>query len=182
MVNNYKFLREFLALRGLEMGHLNRTRSEELFLLILVIGLFSLAGDMNVLAQDHKQIVNKDPSNIAIKGYDPVAYFTENRPVKGKPEFEYPWQGARWLFSSASNRDLFAGDPKRYAPQYGGFCAGAMAAGRVASVDPEAWKIVRGKLYLGYSKSVSEKWYKKAEENIVKGDENWKKLSESNSK
>jgi hypothetical protein len=109
MVNNYKFLREFLALRGLEMGHLNRTRPEKLFLLILVIGLFSLAGDMNVLAQDHKQIVNKDPSNIAIKGYDPVAYFTENRPVKGKPEFEYPWQGARWLFSSASNRDLFAG-------------------------------------------------------------------------
>ena len=124
------------------MRHLHSNKMKELFLVGLLIGSFSITGAINVLAEGPGQLVNKDPSNIAIKGYDPVAYFTESRPVKGNPEFEYRWQEAKWLFSSASNRDLFAQNPERYAPQYGGFCAGAMAVGRMASIDPEAWALL----------------------------------------
>jgi hypothetical protein len=74
----------------------------------------------HALAGDKDKIVNPDESQIAIKGYDTVAYFTEHRAVKGKEEFEFSWEGVRWLFSSAANRDLFAADPQRFIPQYGG--------------------------------------------------------------
>lgn len=75
----------------------------------------------SVLAGDVKKKVNTNWSGVAIKGYDPVAYFTEGHPVKGKKEFEFAWQDARWRFASAANRDLFAANPERYAPKYGGF-------------------------------------------------------------
>jgi hypothetical protein len=75
----------------------------------------------SVLAGDVKKKVNTTWFGVAIKGYDPVAYFTEGRPVKGKKEFEFTWQDARWRFASAAHRDLFAAKPERYAPQYGGF-------------------------------------------------------------
>jgi len=74
----------------------------------------------HALAGDKDKIVNADVSPVAIKGYDTVAYFTEQRAVKGKEEFEFGWEGVRWLFSSAANRDLFAADPDRFIPQYGG--------------------------------------------------------------
>ena|SRR5215208_5490588 len=87
--------------------------------------------------------------NIAIKGYDPVAYFAEGRPTKGSPEISQNWLGATWYFSNAKHRDAFASEPIRYAPQYGGFCAGGAAGGEAsANIDPEAWRIVGGKLYL----------------------------------
>ena len=74
--------------------------------------------------------INKDADGVAILGYDTVAYFTDGRPVKGSPDFEYVWQDARWRFASAEHRTLFASDPDRYAPQFGGFCTGAMALRR----------------------------------------------------
>ncbi len=74
-----------------------------------------------VQAGDKDKIVNADESHVAIKGYDTVAYFTEHRAVKGQEEFEFSWEGVRWLFSSAANRDLFAADPERFMPQYGGY-------------------------------------------------------------
>jgi YHS domain-containing protein len=86
---------------------------------------------------------------------DPV--YQQAGPVKGSAQFSYEWQGATWLFSSAENRDRFNAEPDRYAPQYGGFCAYAVSKGRTASIDPEAWKIVDGKLYLNYSKGVQKK-------------------------
>ena len=87
--------------------------------------------------------------NVAILGYDTVAYFAEGRAVKGSPEFQQSWLGATWYVSSEANRDAFAVEPLRYAPQYGGFCAMSTAYGQISSnVDPEAWRIIDGRLYL----------------------------------
>ncbi len=109
----------------------------------------------------------------AIDGTDAVAYFSEGRPVEGSSDFIHEWNGAKWRFSSAENRDLFAANPEAYAPQYGGYCAWAVAQGYTASTDPEAWKIVDGKLYLNYNKSVQSTWERDVPGNIAKGDENW---------
>jgi YHS domain-containing protein len=115
---------------------------------------------------------------VAIEGYDPVAYFTDGRPVEGKKGFETEWNGATWRFVSAEHRDLFAADPGKYAPQYGGYCAWAVSQGSTAGIDPEAWKIHDGKLYLNYDRSVQEKWLADMENLIAKGDANWPKLLE----
>jgi hypothetical protein len=91
---------------------------------------------------DRPRVVNTDIFGVAIRGYDPVAYFTEGRARKGTRDFEVSWEGARWRFASAAHRDLFAADPERYAPQYGGHCSAALQAGQIASADPEAWIII----------------------------------------
>jgi YHS domain-containing protein len=113
---------------------------------------------------------------IAIEGTDPLAYFTEGRPVEGSSAFEHEWMGATWRFASAENRDRFAANPEKYAPQYGGYCAWAVARGYTAKIDPEAWRIVDGKLYLNYSKDVQTQWSADIPGNITKGDANWPKL------
>ncbi len=86
--------------------------------------------------------VHTNSDNVAIEGYDTVAYFTRGEPVRGDPAYTHDWQGARWQFSSADHRDRFAGTPDKYAPRYGGFCSGAMAFGWKFRADPEAWKII----------------------------------------
>jgi len=85
---------------------------------------------------------------LAIKGYDPVAYFTDGKPVRGLPEFEYPWDEHRYRFASAAHRDLFKADPVRYAPQFGNFCAMALSMGQIVVANPENWLISDGKLYV----------------------------------
>lgn len=88
---------------------------------------------------------------VAIKGYDPVAYFTEHKAVEGSDAFSYKWLGATWHFASAENRDLFKKDPVKYAPQYGGLCADGVSFGTITTnIDPNAWRIIDGKLYLSY--------------------------------
>ena len=114
----------------------------------------------------------------AIDGTDPVAYFTEGRPVEGSSDFKHEWNGATWRFKNAENRDLFAANPEKYAPQYGGYCAWAVSQGYTASTDPEAWKIVDGKLYLNYSKDVQATWERDVPGNISKADGNWPKVLE----
>lgn len=110
---------------------------------------------------------------VAIRGTDPVAYFTEGRPVEGSSEFSAEWNGATWYFASAANRDTFLATPEAYAPQYGGFCAWAVAQGSTASTVPEAWQIVDGKLYLNYSLDVQKQWEGDIPGNIAKADRNW---------
>lgn len=112
-------------------------------------------------------------AGLAIQGYDPVAYFTEGRPVHGSSEFTHDYAGVRWQFASAANRDAFAADPARYAPQYGGYCAWAVSQGYTASTDPAAWRIEGDKLYLNYSRSVQSRWEKDIPGNITKADANW---------
>lgn len=114
--------------------------------------------------------------SLAVDGYDPVAYFTEGKPVEGKKEFTYDWSGAKWRFASAANRDKFVSEPAKYAPQYGGYCAWAVANNYTADADPQAWAVVDGKLYLNYDKKVQAKWQQDVPGNIAKGDKNWPKL------
>ena len=94
--------------------------------------------------------------NVAIKGYDPVAYFTESRAIKGSTEYSLEWLGATWQFTGPEHRDLFAANPISYAPQYGGYCSGGLAYGdRTTNIDPEAWRIIDGKLYLNYDQGTA---------------------------
>jgi YHS domain-containing protein len=109
----------------------------------------------------------------AIRGYDPVAYHTEMTAVKGDPAYTYVYNDAQWHFSSERNLDLFRSDPPRFAPEYGGYCAYAMSRGLVVSIDPEAWKIADGKLYLNYSAGVRETWLEDVPGNIARANAHW---------
>jgi YHS domain-containing protein len=109
----------------------------------------------------------------AIAGYDPVAYFTAEEAVAGKSEFTAEFQGATWRFASAENRDLFTADPAKYAPQYGGYCAWAVSQGYTAEIDPDAWSLRDGKLYLNYSKLIRARWALDKDGNIAAADANW---------
>ena len=115
-------------------------------------------------------------SDIAIKGYDAVAYFKDGKARKGIESFAFPWHGMTWHFMSKENRDLFAAGPEKYAPQYDGYCAWAMTEARKAIVDPEVWTIVDGKLYLNCSRVAYEKWSRDVPGNIKKADQNWLKM------
>ena len=129
-------------------------------------------------------VAAKDPvytgtlSDLAVSGYDPVAYFTEGKPVEGSAAFEHKWKGATWRFANAKNLEAFKADPEAYAPQYGGYCAWAVSQGYTASADPSAWRIVGKKLYLNYNREVQQNWEKDAAGNIVKADGNWPKVLE----
>ena len=112
----------------------------------------------------------------AIKGYDVVAYHQEGKPIKGNKKISHAWQGANWLFSSTENRDRFAADPAAYAPQYGGYCAYAVSQGYTADIDPKAWKILDGKLYLNYNAKIQQKWERDTGGYIGLADGNWPKI------
>lgn len=120
--------------------------------------------------------VNTNWRGLAIKGYDPVAYFTESKPVEGDSDFTFDWKDAKWRFASAEHKDTFAKDPEKYAPQFGGYCAWAVSQGYTADIDPEAWKIVDGRLYLNYSRKVQKTWEEDVPGNITKAEANWPKL------
>ena len=136
---------------------------------LLLAVLFALAA----LADSQRGRVNTDSDNLAILGYDTVAYFTLGQATPGREQFAVEWQDARWLFNSAAHRDLFAANPISYAPQFGGFCAGAITHGVKVAADPEAWTIVDGKLYMNVSKESRGRWAQNPEKNIEKGDEHW---------
>lgn len=114
---------------------------------------------------------------LALKGYDAVAYFAEGKPVAGSPAFSHKWQGLDWRFANATNRDAFAAAPEKFAPQFGGFCAWAVSNGYTADTDPEVFRVVDGRLYLNYNKSIQSRWIEDVPGNIVKGNANWPKLS-----
>ena len=135
----------------------------------LIVGLFTVVATP-AAAKDQ---VYQSFLGTAIDGTDPVAYFTEGRPVEGSSEFTHEWNGAKWRFSSAENRAKFVAEPEKYAPQYGGYCAWAVSQGYTASTDPEAWSIVEGKLYLNYSKGVQKQWEADIPGHIAKADQNW---------
>jgi YHS domain-containing protein len=90
----------------------------------------------------------QDKVRVVLKGYDPVAYFTDGRPTKGDPKYAYDWDEGRYYFANAGNRDMFAGDPEKYAPQFGGYCTGSMSRGVRNEGDPEGWTIQDGKLFV----------------------------------
>lgn len=115
-------------------------------------------------------------SSLAVDGHDPVAYFTDGRPVEGSPKFESRYNGATWRFASAANKAAFDADPAKYAPKYGGYCAWAVSQGYTAKGDPANWRIVDGRLYLNYNTEVQRTWEKDIPGNVRKADGNWPKV------
>ena len=120
--------------------------------------------------------LNTDESGSALKGYDAVAYFAVSNAVKGDAKYTYIWNGAKWLFSSEENMKKFMSDPEAYAPQFGGYCAYAVSEGYTADADPEAWKVVDGKLYLNYNLDVQKTWETNEAERIENGKKNWQQF------
>ena len=141
--------------------------------LMLALGLLLAASSV---AQAKVEINSSFIGAVAIEGTDPVAYFTEGKAVEGSSRFTHTWKGATWRFKNAANRDAFAGDPEKYAPRFGGYCAWAVSQGYTASIDPEAGTVHKGKLYLNYSIGVRDEWAKDIPGNITKGENNWPKV------
>ena len=143
------------------------------FVAWLAIGVTHAGGD--------KALINADgETRVAIRGYDTVAYFTESKPTKGSSDFSHSWRDVEWHFASAEHRDLFVSDPERYAPQYGGFCAMAMTQGTIKVIDPEAWTIVEGKLYLNFSMKGREFFREDLGGNIEKSNDHWARIKQEN--
>ena len=115
-------------------------------------------------------------SDVAVGGYDAVAYFRDGAPTPGSAMFEYDYKGAKWRFASAINLAAFKAAPETYAPQFGGYCAWAVSQGYTAKGDPKVWKIVGGKLYLNYNPDVQKKWEKDLSGLIARGEANWPKV------
>ncbi len=113
---------------------------------------------------------------LAIKGYDPVAYFEQGGPRAGLAKFTVQHSGVRWQFSSAANKAKFEQNPGKYMPAYGGYCAYGVAQGYLVKIEPDAWSIRGGKLYLNYSQSVQRTWSKSPDDYIRKADVRWPKL------
>lgn len=112
----------------------------------------------------------------AVGGYDVVAYATlayDAAPVPGSDQFVAAYKGSKWRFSSAANRDAFSADPGRYAPQYGGYCAWALARNKLAPGDPAVWHLRNGKLYLNVNKNIQKQWRANIDRDIANGDRYW---------
>jgi len=146
-------------------------------LLALVMALFAVAALVlwpgNLARAAQPAIYTGLVKGVAVGGYDPVAYFTQRRPVKGSPQITLEHEGATWRFASEESRAAFQADPGKYAPQYGGYCAYAVALGYTAKGDPEAWSIVEGKLYLNFNLPTKATWEKDTAGYIAKSEKNW---------
>ena len=117
-------------------------------------------------------------SDKAVSGYDTVAFFTQGKPVKGSPKYAHEWKGVMWLFATEKHLNMFRDAPERYAPQYGGYCAWAIAVkGDRAPGDPNFWRVVNGRLYLNYDRSVQDKWQADIPGFIKQGDINWQNMT-----
>lgn len=130
---------------------------------------------LSVVAQKSEVFVT---NNVAIHGYDAVAYFKESKPVMGNKANSLSWNNATWYFSSKENLDAFKKEPQKYAPQFGGYCAYGLSQGHKAPTDPEAWTIVNNKLYLNYNKDVQKMWKAKTDEYIPQAEKNWTEIKD----
>ena len=129
-----------------------------------------------------KTILNVDKSGVGIKGYDPVAYFTYNQPIKGSAQFQSDSNGVTYHFASARSKAVFDANPGKYEPQFGGFCAWAVSQGYTAPIDPNAFQVVNGRLLLQYSLSVRKQFSQDTEGNLRKADANWPAIVEKKGK
>ena len=128
-----------------------------------------------VFAQDPRT-VSRDTNLPALQGYDPVTYFTADRPQRGRPEYSAAHAGATYHFVSKDNQSRFAAEPQKYAPQFGGHCAYAASRGYKAPGSPMDYQIVDGKLYMNFNADVHKQWQEDVRANIAKGERNWKVL------
>ena len=146
------------------------------FFLAIGLALFMALAPAQASAQSADPIYTSKSSNIAVGGYDTVAYFTQSDAVKGSSDFQTTYKGAQFLFSSQQNLDTFMASPEKYAPQYGGYCAWAIAHDKTAKGNPKYWAVVDGKLYLNLSRGIQKKWKKNQAEFIQDADTNYPNL------
>jgi hypothetical protein len=139
---------------------------------IFVICLFSLFASGAAFAEPPIAAMNTE-HGLAIKGYDPVSYFTTGKPMPGLARFSTTYKGAIYRFVWAENRDRFVAAPENFVPQYGGYCAYAISLNKIADIDPDQWAIVNDKLYLNNGFLAQTLWSFDKPGNIVKGDRNW---------
>src|SRR5260370_5854411 len=139
---------------------------------ILILAILALSAAASAAAINQTE-------GVALKGYDPVAYFTQNKAGQGSDQFTTQYQGATYKFESAANRDAFVANPTKYAPQYGGYCAWGVAHGAKADVEPDSFTVVDGKVYMNYNKTVRFLWKRDIPGNVTKADQNWAHLSKT---
>lgn len=140
----------------------------KLFVIFISSILFS---STTILARD---LINTSFFNDeALSGYDPVAYFTMGIPVKGKKAFKFTYREASWYFNTQDNLEKFKLNPSKYAPQYGGYCAWAVAQGYTADGNPENWTIYGDKLYLNYNNNIQNKWLNNVKQFVSEADQKW---------
>ena len=142
---------------------------------IRILGLITtIAIAASIHAADGgKTLVLKTKQGLAVQGYDPVAYFTQNKPVKGVAKFSSDYDGAKYLFTSTEHKALFDANPSKYAPAYGGYCGYAASIDRLSPVSPEWFQIIDGKLILQHNKKAFDLFNKELGANVVKADRNW---------
>jgi hypothetical protein len=149
---------------------------KNIFMKKLLIGVvLVLITGITAIAQKSSTFIHSDK---AIRGFDPVAYFTEAKPVMGSDSLNLEWNNAIWYFASRKNLELFRKNPENYAPQYGGYCAYGLSNGYKAQTDPQAWTIDNGRLYLNYNLNVRNEWDKNRKERIEKADKNWPEVKD----
>lgn len=137
---------------------------------IILCLLIAFAGISNSIAQQAEIF---SINGKAIRGYDPVAFFTLGKAEKGLEEIAYNWNNTTWLFSTKENREAFKTNPEKYSPQYGGYCAYGTSDGHKAPTETDTWTIVNGKLYFNYNQKVKSLWTKNQEALIIKADGIW---------
>jgi YHS domain-containing protein len=134
-----------------------------------------VGGALTVRGQATTRAINHD-KGVAIQGYDVVAYFTDNAAVKGNAQLVHTWNGVEWRFATAEHRDAFAKEPARYAPAFGGYCAYGVSRGYAVDIDPQAFAVVDGTLYLNYSRSVQRTWNEDRPGYIEKARQRWPEI------
>lgn len=122
--------------------------------------------------------VNVDSHGLALQGYDPVAYFTDNKPIKGDPKFTASYKGGTYQFASTEHRRMFESNPARYAPQFGGFCGYAASINKLAPIQVEYFQVLHGRLVLQHNEKAWKLWHQDVEGNLKKADANWPILSQ----
>ena len=144
-------------------------------LLTALVAATAVALPLTAHAYDERATIaiNLDAQGVALKGYDPVSYFSASGPTEGKAELSHSHEGATYRFASAANRDSFRAAPARYAPAFGGFCAMGVALNKKLDVDPHLWRIVDGKLYLNVHKEAQSRWLEDVKGNVAQALSNW---------
>lgn len=132
-------------------------------LLLVVLSGLAVAKDLQNLGRD----------GVAIQGYDPVAFFTNHQPVKGNPQFQSDYRGAKYFFASAEHKATFDKAPAQYEPQFGGYCAYGASRGKTVPVKIEAWQIVNDRLLMQYDLGVRDEFNKDPQGNLRRADQNW---------
>lgn len=145
---------------------------------LIVLSLFAVLGYFAAVSVDVQAAEDYVVAEAGADGYDVVSYFTESEAVRGNGKHTYVHEGVAYLFSSEENKNAFAGNPEKYLPAYGGYCAYGVALGKKFYSDPEVWEIVDGTLYLNLDRDIQKEWRKDKSGNIKKANANWNSIKD----